>query len=304
MSGLGLFIAVTFAAGAPAAQPVKLAALGFTGLDVPAEQLKYYSDHFAQLLAVRGLRVVTQGELAALIGLDRQKQLLGCAGDNSSCTAEITAALGVDGLVMGALARAYGDVYQLDIKVIATGDRPPLSVFSKRVEGSKLFDELEGAADHVAADVLAALRGGAPAVKPPPQQQPDPQPQQVPPTLADRVPPPAPSERPETVFVEPQPRENAHAPSAAVSTASRYRPLGWIPLALAVISVTVSVPELIDAAGHHNFLTNTSSPDLTMGTAAEYAAAGNTSQTVGIVALSLGLALAAVGTFLFIWLSN
>jgi hypothetical protein len=66
----------------------------------------------------------------------------------------------------------------------------------------------------------------------------------------------------------------------------------------------VAAVELLDAAGHHSFLTDPTSPGLTMGTAAEYAAAGNTSQTIGLTCGGIALALVAVGTFLFIWLSN
>lgn len=162
MTALALLVASTVAA-APT-EPVKLGSLGLTGLGVPADKLQYYSDHFAQQLSVRGLRVVTQSELAALVGLERQKELLGCA-EGTSCTAEITQALGVDGLVTGSLG-LMGDEFQLDVKVVATGDRPPLSVYSRRGRTSALLDELALASWQVAVDVLHALR---PGVEPPPK---------------------------------------------------------------------------------------------------------------------------------------
>jgi hypothetical protein len=149
-------------------EPVKLGALGLSGLGIPADKLQYYSDHLAQQLSVSGVRVITQAELAALIGLERQKELLGCANDSGTCTAEITAALGVDGIVTGSLG-FHGDEFQLDIKVVATGDKPPLSVYSQRGATRSLLDEIDLAAWQVAIDVLHVLRPGTP---PPPKPAP------------------------------------------------------------------------------------------------------------------------------------
>jgi hypothetical protein len=154
-------------AAAVGAEPVKLGALGLTGLGVPPDKLQYYSEHFAQQLSLRGLRVVTQAELAAMLGLERQKQLMGCAGDGSSCTAEITEALGVDGVVTGSLG-FQGDEFQLDIKVVAAGGGPPLSVYSRRARTKVILDELALASWQVAVEVLQVLR---PALPPPPRPQ-------------------------------------------------------------------------------------------------------------------------------------
>jgi hypothetical protein len=147
---------------------VKLGALGLSGLGIPADKLQYYSDHLAQRLSVSGVRVVTQAELAALIGLERQKELLGCANDSGTCNAEIAAALGVDGIVTGSLG-FHGEEFQLDIKVIATGDKPPLSVYSQRGPTKALLDEIDLAAWQVATDVLRVLR---PLTPPPPKPTP------------------------------------------------------------------------------------------------------------------------------------
>jgi hypothetical protein len=117
---------------------------------------------------VSGLRVITQSELAAVLGLERQKELLGCAEEGSACTAEISEALGVDGLITGSLGFA-GQDFQLDVKVVATSSRVLLSAYSKRGKRSELLDELDLAAWQVTVDVLRALRPDAP---PPPKPEP------------------------------------------------------------------------------------------------------------------------------------
>ncbi len=59
--------------------------------------------------------VTGQSELSAVLGIERQRQLLGCA--ESSCFAEIGGALGARWLVMGSLGR-FGNKLRLDLKLI------------------------------------------------------------------------------------------------------------------------------------------------------------------------------------------
>jgi hypothetical protein len=240
---------------------VKLGALGLNGLALPADKLQYYSDHFAQQLSLRGLRVVTRAELAALVGLERQKELLGCA-DGTSCTAEISAALGVDGLVTGSLG-IQGEELQIDIKVVATSDRPPLSVYSHRGQAKAILDELALASWQVAVDVLKTLRPGAP--------------------------------------LPPKPQIETTRSGASSSGPSSLRHLGWIPIAAAPIVALISVPFFGTANSDHQLLTRTPSYDLYVGTPQGYAAAGNDAQTTGAALVATSIALLAIGVFIFTW---
>lgn len=61
--------------------------------------------------------VVGKSDIAALIGLERQKQLLGCGEDANSCLAELSGALGSPYVISGALARA-GTKLRLDLKLV------------------------------------------------------------------------------------------------------------------------------------------------------------------------------------------
>lgn len=66
------------------------------------------------------LDVLGTSDVQELIGLERQRQLLGCS-DNSSCTVEISAALGSPWLVSGSLGK-LGKAMRLDLKLIRTRD--------------------------------------------------------------------------------------------------------------------------------------------------------------------------------------
>lgn len=61
--------------------------------------------------------VSTQGELSTLLGVERQKQLLGCAESSSSCSAELAGALGAQFLATGNVARLGAQTLQLSLQV-------------------------------------------------------------------------------------------------------------------------------------------------------------------------------------------
>ena len=122
---------------APAPAPndvVKLAAPGFQGTGVDEATLTFLTDHYAQQLVVNGVQVVTASQITALVGFERQKELLGCNENNSSCLAELGNALGVDGLVTGSVGK-FGGTYQLNLKVLSAKSGQPIAVASERAYG-------------------------------------------------------------------------------------------------------------------------------------------------------------------------
>ena len=98
-----------------AATPPKLALVGFTALDVSEARARYYTDQLGIELTRRGFAVTTPADLAAVLGVERQKQLLGC--EESSCIAELFGGLGADGLVVGQVAKTDAR-YRLSVKVL------------------------------------------------------------------------------------------------------------------------------------------------------------------------------------------
>jgi TolB-like protein len=67
------------------------------------------------------VRAIGTSDLATLIGLERQRVLLGCSEQSNSCAAELSAALGADWLVAGTLGRV-GKTLRFDLKVLHASD--------------------------------------------------------------------------------------------------------------------------------------------------------------------------------------
>jgi TolB-like protein len=86
-------------------------------VNVTPELGTFAEDLLGQALGTHGLKVVSKADLQALLGLERQKQLFGCAEGASSCTAEFVQALGVDALVTGTVAR-LGATLQVNLRAL------------------------------------------------------------------------------------------------------------------------------------------------------------------------------------------
>ncbi len=135
---------------------VKLAAPGFLSVDVPEKSAAYLSDSFATQLAKNGLAVMTRTDLASVLGLERQKELIGC-NEDVSCITELANALGVDGLLVGSVAH-IGSTFLLNVKVISAADARSLAVWSARApDDDGLVSAVAEAAPAIAAEVRRAL---------------------------------------------------------------------------------------------------------------------------------------------------
>ncbi|MBX7115904.1 MAG: hypothetical protein K1X64_16360 [Myxococcaceae bacterium] len=142
---------------------VKLASPGLMGVNVNKDVATFYSDHLAQQLVGQGLRVITASEMSGLLGMERQKELLGCAESSTSCSAELANALGVDAMIAGSIGRFDG-TFQINVKIIAATDGRTLSFFSKQVAKERdVLAALNDAAEDMAPVVVRAIRGDAAA---------------------------------------------------------------------------------------------------------------------------------------------
>lgn len=131
-----------------AAAPFKAASAGLTVSGMPAERVEFYSEYVAQQMATTGLSVITPKQIATLLGMERQKQLLGCSDQATSCIAELAGALGVDGVVQGEAAKLESGGFQVSLKVLWSRDGRVLTSFIGRApeEGSLLDAMGKGAA--------------------------------------------------------------------------------------------------------------------------------------------------------------
>lgn len=141
------------------AGPVKVAAPGFSQHGLEQTAADFYSDQVAQQLSFHGLKVITRSEVSAILGHERQRQLLGCNDDSGSCAVELAGALGTDALLLGEVAKV-GDSYRLSVRVLSSKDGDKLS--SAVVSGTS-EDAVLGAFGQVAArladEVRSAIKG-------------------------------------------------------------------------------------------------------------------------------------------------
>ncbi len=150
---LALSVAVVLAV------PPKVAVPGMTGVGLERAQTEFFTEHFAGALRQAGLLVVTQSEIGALLGLERQKQLLGCGDATSSCMAELANALGADVVALGGIAKLGGGSYQVTLKLLQATDGRVLAQQSGRAASDeKLTDALTRAAHELGREVLTVLR--------------------------------------------------------------------------------------------------------------------------------------------------
>lgn len=150
-----------------AAAPIQLASVGFTSVKVSRPLVASFEETFALRLSQGGtVRVTTPRDVVTVLGLERQRQLMGCADDSSSCLAELAGALGSEGIVMGEVAQV-GRVLQLTIKVLSPGGKPLYSTL-RRVKGEEaMLAELDAVALEAVAALTTVLRP-VKVVEPPP----------------------------------------------------------------------------------------------------------------------------------------
>ncbi len=147
-----LSMVVVLLAAAP-----KLASPGLAGVNVTAEMQAFVTDHLNQQLVIAGVDVLSSSQVAAVVGLERQKQLLGCTATNE-CVAEFANALGVDGLLLGNVGK-FGQTIQLDVRVAAASDAANLALFSLRIpDENGLLDGITQAARAIADQLSKKLK--------------------------------------------------------------------------------------------------------------------------------------------------
>jgi hypothetical protein len=101
----------------------------FVAVGITPEQASLHTEVVAQQLNSRGVKVMTNADMAAVLGLERQKQLMGCT--DSSCAAELAGALGFDALVTGTVGKVEGR-YSLSVKLLNTANATTLGTYSQQ----------------------------------------------------------------------------------------------------------------------------------------------------------------------------
>jgi len=151
----GVSLAATLAAA-----DVSVGLLGLSGTsEITSDKRDFYVEYLSERLNGGGVTVVTQAQVAALIGLERQRQLLGCSEGEGRCLAELAGALGTDALIVGTVAK-IGARYAITIKALDVGSTKVVTAMSESVDAEEqLLGFLDRAATTIRADLLRVLRG-------------------------------------------------------------------------------------------------------------------------------------------------
>lgn len=127
-----------------AASPLKIAVTGVSVTGINPAEGQAFIDFFAQRFGdALGSDVVTPTQVAGVVGLERQKQMLGCSDASSSCLAELAGAMGVDFIVTGTMAKLDGG-FTVSLKLIEVSSAKAKLSAATRVTGANaLSDFLE-----------------------------------------------------------------------------------------------------------------------------------------------------------------
>lgn len=237
------------------AEPLKLAVPGLSVVDVDSQRAAFLAEHLAQELSDEGAQVVSAQDLTVMLGLDRQRQLMGCT--SGKCDTELTSTLGVDAMVTGDVARLYGERFQLNLRMLdaTTGQR--VRTYTKRVTGlESVLDEMSKAARIlVTAGNKKFGRNSSPLNPPPPLRvEPPPPPPPPPEPVVEKPPPPPPPVAPAPA---PTPAPTpAPAPAPKPREVSAVRQWAWLPATLGGLAMGGGVYFFLGSERKYKDLTN------------------------------------------------
>lgn len=139
-------------------QAPKVAAPAWGSVEVTPEKAQFFALHLASALRTRGLSVITAQDIAAVLGVERQKQLLGCNEGGSSCMLELSNALGAQLVLTGVVAKLESS-YQVNLRVLSSLDG---KVVAQELVRSESQEKLLFALDDAAVSLARQLEPKAP----------------------------------------------------------------------------------------------------------------------------------------------
>jgi TolB-like protein len=190
---LGAVIAIVAVAAAPSPvyEGITVVVPPFDSLNVPKKEAAYFSEHFTQRVAAKGIQVISGQQITSVKEIARMRELLGCAESSAACIIDLGQMLGAQGVLRGTIAR-FGESYQVDVRVYQASDGKVLVARSGRAKGTEaLLRALEELSRETADALKAALGPKPPPPPPPPPPKPEP-PVTAKPAPAPPPPPPPP----------------------------------------------------------------------------------------------------------------
>jgi hypothetical protein len=118
---------------------------------------------------VPGIQLVTQQEIAALLGFEKQRALLGCQSE--SCVAEVGGALGVERLIIGSLSK-LGESWLITLRLMDAKKARTIAQADRRLRNGTLDDVLDALPRMVKEIFATEPAPAAEPVKPAPVAEP------------------------------------------------------------------------------------------------------------------------------------
>jgi hypothetical protein len=113
----------SIALAASAATPVnRIASPPWNAVNVKPELAAVYADRLAESLRQAKMSVITAQDMATVIGMEQQRQLLSCDEASSNCLVELANALGCDAVLIVNLARLDDGAFRGVAKLVGSRD--------------------------------------------------------------------------------------------------------------------------------------------------------------------------------------
>lgn len=136
---------------------ITMAAPSFSLVGIEPALGAAWQDRFVSRLGGDGLKVTSSSDIQQMLGLERQRALLGCNAE-TSCLAELAGALGVELLLSGNIVKSESG-YLATVRVLSTKTGQPIAAATERLRNeSALLDWL----DATAVDLRRQLLGPPP----------------------------------------------------------------------------------------------------------------------------------------------
>jgi hypothetical protein len=166
-SAYALSVQLTLLALVLAAAPERtsVAVIGFRAVEVSQPKVDAFAEVFADVLANAGpgLKVTSASAISAMIGLERQRELLGCNSDRE-CLSELVGALGPKVIVSGTVVKV-GSKLSVSVRAAATSDGHTLFGDEAVVSGEDdVVAWLKAGAQEMAGRLMGRHSTGAPPV--------------------------------------------------------------------------------------------------------------------------------------------
>ncbi|MFZ5442418.1 MAG: hypothetical protein ACOZQL_20585 [Myxococcota bacterium] len=136
-------------------QPPVVLMPGLQSVNLEPKRAEAYATRLAQRLTLFGVHVTTGAEVAAVLGYERQQQLLGCGDD--TCRSVTVMNAPIDGLLVGTASK-LGSKWTLDAIILAPGTAKKLATASATgTDEDSLLSSIPLVAEKLSSQLAASL---------------------------------------------------------------------------------------------------------------------------------------------------